>query len=249
MKPISVIKFLIFSLILSYLALSPLRIVHAQTNQPFDPYKGKYELIVPPQPTDSEDKVEVVELFWYRCPHCYSFEKRFLEGWLEKKPEHVEFVKMPAVFNSDRWIPLARAYYTAKALGVVDKIHTPLFKAIHVDKRRINDKKTLQEFFAGYGVSKEDFTETYNSTYVDTKIKRAQNMTARYGINGVPAVIVNGKYRLSSELTDGYANLLKVMDFLIAKEQVIMQAKQAAKQAKKAETGKEEKEKEEEKQP
>lgn len=230
MKSITLIKFIILSLTISHFALSPLHLALAQTN---DPHKGKYELITPPQTPSIDDKVEVVELFWYRCPHCYSFEKRFLKKWVEKKPDYVEFVKMPAVFDSDRWKPLARAYYTAEALDIVDKIHLPLFKAIHVDKSKMNDEQALQEFFAKHGVSKEDFTNTYHSFTVNTKMNRAQNMTARYGINGVPAVIVNGKYRLSSELTDGYANLLLVMDYLIEKENVIMKADQANKKEEK----------------
>jgi len=93
-----------------------------------------YEMVTPAQPTTSKDKVEVVELFWYGCPHCYKFEP-YVERWLKRKPKNVKFVRMPGVFRAS-WEIHARAYYTAEILGVVDKVHKPMFEAIHEQKRR-----------------------------------------------------------------------------------------------------------------
>jgi thiol:disulfide interchange protein DsbA len=199
---------------------------YAATKSASDPYAGKYELVTPPQPTTTPDKVEIVELFWYRCPHCYSFEK-FLRktSWLQKKPDYAEFTHMPAVFDQDKWIPLAKAYYVAESLGVLDKVHLPIFAAIHDRRRNMNSEPALQKLFNEYaGISQEDFTKTYNSFAIATKISRAKEMTTRYGITGVPVVIVNGKYRLNSEKTDGYENMMLIIDYLVEKEHTIMKA-------------------------
>ena len=199
---------------------------YAKSKSTSDPYAGKYELVTPPQPTTTPDKVEIVELFWYRCPHCYSLEK-FLRktGWLQKKPDYAEFTHMPAVFDKDNWIPLAKAYYVAESLGVLDKVHLPIFEAIHDRRRNMNSEQALQKLFNEYAnVNQEDFTKTYNSFAIETKVNRAKEMTTRYGITGVPTVIVNGKYRLNSEKAEGYDNMMLIINYLVEKEHTIMEA-------------------------
>lgn len=177
-----------------------------------------YELVVPPQPTNTGDKVEVLELFWYGCPHCFRFEP-FVERWLEKKPAQAEFVRMPAIFRAE-WEPHARAYYTGQIMGVFDKVHRPLFNAIQQEKRTLDNETQLRDFYGEHGVNKDEFTKTYNSFAVETRVGRAKMMVGRYGIDGVPAVIVNGKYRVSAKTAGGNAEMLKVIDFLVAKESV-----------------------------
>jgi len=177
-----------------------------------------YELVVPPQPTNTGDKVEVLELFWYGCPHCFRFEP-FVERWLEKKPAQAEFVRMPAIFRAE-WEPHARAYYTGQIMGVFDKVHRPLFNAIQQEKRTLDNETQLRDFYGEQGVNKDEFTKTYNSFAVETRVGRAKMMVGRYGIDGVPAVIVNGKYRVSAKTAGGNAEMLKVIDFLVAKESV-----------------------------
>jgi len=169
-----------------------------------------------PQPTSSSDRIEVVELFWYGCPHCYHLDP-FLEEWTENKPDDVEFVRMPAVLGK-RWGLLAKAYYTAELLGVIDKIHLALFKAIHEDKNKINDEAALRDFFVGQGVSAEDFNNTFNSFAVNVKVNNAKQMTRRYALTGVPTIIVNGKYSTSPGMARGNEGVIKVMNFLIEKE-------------------------------
>ena len=163
-----------------------------------------------------EKKSEVVELFWYGCPHCFDFEPD-LHKWLKTKPKNVNFVRMPAVFNK-RWEMHARAYYTAEVLGVLDKIHQPLFDAMNLKKQKMASSGELAAFFVKHGVSKETFIETFNSFSVDSKVRRATDMTKRYGIDGVPTLIVNGKYRTSGSLAGGRKNMLKVVDHLIKQE-------------------------------
>lgn len=176
----------------------------------------EYELLARPQPTETGDKVEVVELFWYGCPHCYRLEPA-IEEWLENIPENVVYRRIPAVFRPE-WMVHAQAFYAAKALGVLDKIHGPLFDAIHAEKRRLNDEQSLAGFFAEHGVKREDFIKTYRSFAVKTKAQRAKAMTRRYGISGVPAIIVNGKYRTSVDKAKGEERLMEVINALAAKE-------------------------------
>lgn len=175
-----------------------------------------YETITPAQPTQNPDKVEVVELFWYRCPHCYRLLPA-MERWLQDKPDNVEFLRMPAILSGN-WALHARAFYTAEILGVLDKIHRPLFDAIHAERRDLNSEQALESFFGEYGVDAETFKKTWRSFAVETKVRKARVMTERYGITGTPAVVVNGKYRTDGVMTGNYANMLRVIEELIAKE-------------------------------
>jgi len=176
----------------------------------------QYQKVIPPQPTSTADKVEVVELFWYGCPHCFQFEPE-LRKWLETKPANVELVRMPAVFNP-RWRLHAQAFYAAEVLGAMDKMHDALFEALHVKKRRLNDEAQLQEFFVEHGVSAEDFKNAFNSFAVYSKVRRAEDLTRRYGISGVPAMVVNGKYRTDGPMANGHTGMLRVVDYLIDRE-------------------------------
>ncbi|HYQ73338.1 MAG TPA: thiol:disulfide interchange protein DsbA/DsbL, partial [Gammaproteobacteria bacterium] len=118
--------------------------------------EGKeFLLLSTPQPTSTgDDKVEVVELFWYGCPHCFDLEPE-VQAWLERKPDYVELVRMPAIVGP-RWELLAQAYYTAELLGISDKIHPALFEAIHEKDMKIDDEAALQAFFVDQGVSADD---------------------------------------------------------------------------------------------
>lgn len=175
-----------------------------------------YERITPEVATHSDGKIEVVEVFWYGCHHCFSFEP-YINNWAKSKPDNVEFRRVPGVFARN-WIPHARAFYTAEVLGVLDTIHTPLFEAIHEEGRRISDEDSLARFFAEHGVADADFREAYNSFSVDTKTRQALTASKEYGISGVPSVVVNGRYRTSARLAGTYENLLKVVDALVDME-------------------------------
>lgn len=175
-----------------------------------------YETISPAQPTASPDKIEVIEFFWYGCPHCYSFEPS-LTSWLKTKPANVEFIRIPAVF-SEQWGKHAKAYYTAEALGVVDAIHADFFDAIQEKKQTLETEDELAKFFTAHGVKEADFREAFNSFVVDTKLRQAPAIAAKYGITGVPAIIVNGKYRTNGTLAGSQEKMIDVMNELIKKE-------------------------------
>lgn len=175
-----------------------------------------YVRIDPPQPTVTGDKIEVVEIFWYGCPHCYRMEP-YVNRWLKKKPDNAEFIRLPGIL-SPRWMVHARAYYTAEILGVVDKLHEPIFEAIHGARNPLNDQASLMALFKQHGVTEEDYKRAFLSFAVDTKIRRAAEMANRYNIDSVPALIVNGKYRTSGSMAGSNALAFQVVDYLIQLE-------------------------------
>lgn len=175
-----------------------------------------YKEIRPAQPTRSSDKVEVLEVFFYGCIHCYNLEP-FVKQWLENKPANVEFYRMPVVFRDD-YKPLAQAYYTAEKLGVLDKIHEQLFSAIHKDQRQLFTEGPLKEFFIEQGVDGDEFTRIFNSTEITTKVRQAEVMGRRYMIASIPTVIVNGKYLTSPAQALGQKELFEVIEQLVEME-------------------------------
>ena len=175
-----------------------------------------YETLSPAQPTQNQDKIEVIEFFWYGCPHCYTFEP-VLNKWLKTKPDNVEFIRQPAVF-SKLWGKHAKAYFVAEALGVEEKVHADLFNAIQNLKLKLTTEDQLAEFFVAHGVDETEFRNTYNSFLVDAKLRQAKAMAARYGITGVPAIIVNGKYKTNGPLAKSQENMIDVMNRLIQQE-------------------------------
>jgi thiol:disulfide interchange protein DsbA len=180
------------------------------------PEEGRdYKPVNPPQATKSGDRIEVLEIFWYGCPHCYQFEPKLRE-WLAHKPEDVEFRRMPAIFR-EAWVPAAKAYFTAEALGMLDQFHAAAFNAIHEKKRKFPTAEAWAELFAELGVSRDDFAAAYDSFTVDGKWREAAQLSQAYGIAGVPALVINGRYQTSGGMADSYEDLLKTVDALIAK--------------------------------
>jgi len=175
-----------------------------------------FKEIRPAQPTRSSDKVEVLEVFFYGCIHCYNLEP-FVKQWLENKPADVEFYRMPVVFRDD-YKPLAQAYYTAEKLGVLDKIHEQLFSAIHKDQRQLFTEGPLKEFFIEQGVDGDEFTRIFNSAEITTKVRQAEVMGRRYMIASIPTVIVNGKYLTSPAQAQGQKELFDVIEQLVEME-------------------------------
>lgn len=178
--------------------------------------EGGYEALTPAQPVQNPDKIEVIEFFWYGCPHCYSLEPSMV-AWLKTKPANVEFIRQPAVF-SDLWGKHAKAFFTAEALGVSEKVHADFFDAIQNKKQKLTSEDELGKFFAAHGVKDADFRAAYNSFMVDAKMRQAETMGARYGISGVPAIIVNGKYRVTATTAKSQENMIAVTNQLIQQE-------------------------------
>lgn len=176
-----------------------------------------YQRIIPAQPTANPEKIEVVEVFWYGCPHCHRFQP-YVERWLLGADSQVNFIRLPAILN-ESWAIHARAYYTAEALGVTEKIHMALFDEIHLRKKKMGTEAELADFFQNHGVDRQRFLSTFNSFAINSKVQRAREMTRRYGIDGTPAVVINGKYRTGPAMTGSFEGLVDVMDFLVKEEE------------------------------
>ena len=176
-----------------------------------------YDRLSPTQPTSSgPEQIEVAEIFWYGCPHCYTFDP-YLESWKGDLDPDVSFVRVPAVWNALLQLH-ARAYYTAEVLGITDEIHTPIFREIHVNGNPLNSEQALQGFFEEFGVSEEDFTGAFNSFAVHTRLQRADELSRRYRVSSVPMVIVNGKYSASAQSAGDYPTLMELIDELVVSE-------------------------------
>jgi protein dithiol oxidoreductase (disulfide-forming) len=167
----------------------------------------------PPLPTDAKGKVEVIEFFWYECPHCYALEP-YLERWIKKLPADVEFRRVPATFN-ERWNISARVYYAFEAMGLVDQLHRPLLDAIHKDRLRVTDERQLTEWLQSKGVDVGKFSSTLKSFAVESRLKRAQGLVQGSKIDGVPALVVNGQYVVSAGAGGSEERMLAIADSLI----------------------------------
>ena len=177
---------------------------------------GYQQVTEPTEPSDPS-RVEVIDFFWYGCPYCNHFEPQ-LEAWLESKPDNVDFTRIPAVTRQG-WAHYARTYYTARALGLPEQFHKQLFAAIHQDDRDLENMDELAAFFAAQGVNRVRFEETFNSEDVSLKVQEAGRLTRLYGIDSVPAIVVNGKYRTNPELAGGASQMPGIVNGLIEVEQ------------------------------
>ncbi len=187
--------------------------------QPMRYQEGQhYNVIEPAQPTNDASKVEVVEVFGYLCPHCYRFQAN-IEPWLEEKPELVEFRRIPVVFQRP-WEPLARAYYTADALGILDQSHMALFEALHKERKNLRTPEHLAEFHSQFGVEQDEFLKTSKSFTVDTKMRQGAAQAQRYGVTGTPSIIVNGKYIVTAGMPGhrNYQDMMDVVEHLVDSE-------------------------------
>ena len=181
-----------------------------------------YQRLSPTQPTSSSpDQVEVAEIFWYGCPHCYTFDP-YLENWKETLAEDVNFIRIPAVWNNVLQTH-AKVYFTAELLDVIDDVHTPIFREIHVNRNMLTETNALVDFFAQYGVMPDEFNQTFESFAVFTRMQRADELSRRYRISSVPTVVVNGKYVTNATMAGDYPDLLRLVDELVAMERAEQQ--------------------------
>lgn len=176
----------------------------------------QYTELSSPVPVSQPGKIEVVELFWYGCPHCYQFEPT-LNPWVEKLPGDVNFVRVPAMFGG-LWDVHGQLFITLESMGVEKKVHDAVFEAIHKEKRKLATPEEMAEFLAAHGVDKSKFLNTFNSFAVKGQMAKAKKLAMSYQITGVPVLIVNGKYRFDISSSGGETQALDVANFLIQKE-------------------------------
>lgn len=190
----------------------------AATGQPVQFTEGRhYERIVPPRPIDADDaKVDVIEIFWYGCPHCYDFES-YISEWRQNKPESAELVLLPATLNPS-WELHARAFFALQQLDQVNNMHSKIFQAIHAQGRNLNNLDSINRFVSQFGVDEQAFQKAFVSPEVDAKMARAGQLARAWRITGVPTVVVNGKYTTSASMAGGYDKMIEVIDYLVEQE-------------------------------
>lgn len=175
-----------------------------------------YKAVSAPQITETPGKVEVLELFWYGCPHCYHLEPE-LAQWLAKKPEYIAFRRMPAVLG-DNWAMGAKVFYAAELLGVIERLNIALFKAIQEEHLDLNNQAAVADWFAMHGVNRDDFLKALNAFVVDIKVRRSTQIAGELGLDGVPSFLVNGKFLTSPSMTASVETAFKVINELAARE-------------------------------
>ena len=176
---------------------------------------GDYLKLSRPAPVDSPaDKVEVIEFFWYSCPHCNAFEPAF-DAWAKKQPAHVVVKRAPVAFRDD-FVPQQRLYYALEAMGKVEDMHRKVFHAIHTEKQRLGTQDQIADWIAKQGVDRAKFLEVYNAFGVAAKARRASQLQDAYQVDGVPSLGIAGKYFTSGSLAQTLPRSLQVADHLIA---------------------------------
>ncbi len=162
---------------------------------------------------DSGD-ILVTEFFWYGCPHCYRFAP-LIEEWQQSKPDDVEFRHIPAVL-SERWALHGRAFFAAKALGVLDQFHWPMFQAMHEDGKRMRSEEEIGEFVNSLGLDGDEFIDAMNSLGVNTRMQRARDLQEAYGVSGTPSVVIDGRYITSGREAGSYERMIEVINERVA---------------------------------
>lgn len=174
----------------------------------------QYYAIKPVPPQQSGQQVEVVEFFWYGCPHCYDFEPH-LEAWLAKKPENITFKRIPVMFGGAANLH-ARVFYALEVIGEGERMHPVLLNAMNNEKRGLKTQQAVESLLEEQGVDLEKFRSAMSSFAVQTKVNRASSLMRRYGVRGVPALVVDGRYRSGSGFA-GYDQMTELADFLAVK--------------------------------
>lgn len=198
-------------------ALAVALVVPASAQQPEKFQEGRHYMAIDPvQPTSSGNKIEVLAVFMYTCPHCYDLEP-FLAKWQATKAADVAYSHFPAA-----WDPVseayARAFYAAETLGILEKSHDKLFDLLHREHKRLASMDEIAQWYTQFGVTQEAFLGAAQSFAVNSKVNRSKAMVPRWGVAGTPTVVINGKWRIDVASAGGQQNLIELMDVLIAKE-------------------------------
>jgi len=175
-----------------------------------------FEILSKPVLTKDSSKVEVVDLFWYGCSHCYTFKEK-LELWQKNQLDDVYFVGVPAVWQAEMRLH-AKAYYSAKALNIFDKVHSAIFDAMNLKNKKLKSENEIADIFISHGADPKDFSKIFNSGTIEMAVDIAEKKQEKYRLRGTPEIVINGKYRISGRTAGSQSDMLKVASFLIKKE-------------------------------
>ena len=191
-------------------AIGAMNAAHAS---PAAPVSGTdYSVLQAAQPVNAAGKIEVTEFFWYGCPHCNEFEP-YLETWIKKQGPDVVFKRVPVAFRDD-FIPHSKMYHALDALGVVEKLTPVIFNEIHVKKNYLLTPQAQADFLATQGVDKKKYMDAYNSFSTQSAVQRDTKLLSDYKIEGVPTLIVQGKYETGPSMTNSLPGTTQVLGFL-----------------------------------
>ena len=224
-------------------ALSLGFVAFAASATPANPQNGvDYRTLEQRQQTDSGKKVEVVEFFWYSCPHCYALDPE-LEAWVKKQGDNINFRRIPVAFR-ESFVPQQKMFYALEALGKGEELHRKIFNAIHAQHQPLDSETQIVDFMVKNGVDKQKFLDAFNSFAVQAKARRATQLMQAYQVDGVPLLAVDGHYETSpSIVANSLGNVseqalgsgtLQVLDWLVAKVQQESKAHAPAAEAKPA---------------
>ncbi|SDY28502.1 thiol:disulfide interchange protein DsbA/DsbL [Nitrosomonas sp. Nm33] len=203
-------KFFKFFLTFITLSLSGMLLAHAEIIEGRD-----YIVLANPQPTEDQRNIEVIEFFWYGCPHCYELHPH-IDNWRKNAPKDVKFRYVPAIFRAN-WTPAAKTFYAMEALGITKELHDKIYKAIHRDKIDLSKEAVLFDWIEKQGIEREKFINAYNSFSVQNQVAKISQMTRQYKLTGVPALVVEGKYLTSGKMSGTPRDTIQVLNELIDK--------------------------------
>lgn len=206
------------SLIASALALLVFFTGTGAAQQPASkqPVRAEIEYqVIKPQPVAAANGIEVIDFFWYGCPHCHNLQPA-LERWISRKPADVTVRRIPAILR-DSWAPHARIYYTLEALGEVERLHQRVYHGYHVEELSMSKPEVMSEWSVRNGIARERWDEAYNSPAVQRKVEEAARLSRAYSIAGTPSLVVNGRYLTSGSMGESLNSTVLILDGLVSK--------------------------------
>jgi thiol:disulfide interchange protein DsbA len=214
------------TLIASLLTLAP--VAQAQGNALVPYQEGLHYFLIAGAPATNSGPIELVEAFSYLCSHCSTFEP-YIGAWKKRKPEHVEFRRIPVVFGRGSWELYARGYVTAEMMNAGEEAHVAMMDRLWKEKKTMRSMEELADFYSQFGLDRDKFLATSNSFAVETRLRKDQQKIQSFGITGTPSLVLNGKYRIAgSAAVPSFDVMLDVVDYLIAAESVGTQQGSAA---------------------
>lgn len=171
--------------------------------------------VIKPQPISVASGIEVIDFFWYGCPHCYNLQPA-LERWINRKPADVTIRRIPAILR-DSWAPHARIYYTLEALGEVERLHQRVYHGYHLEELAMSKPEVMSEWAMRNGIARERWDEAYNSGTVQRKVEEAARLSRAYSVTGTPTLVVNGRYLTSSSMSESLNGVVMIVDGLVQK--------------------------------
>lgn len=172
----------------------------------------EYRLLANPQPIETKGKIEVIEFFWYGCPHCFDFDPE-LSAWVKRQPKDVVFKRIPVAFRDD-FLPHSQLFYALQAMGKGDALNEKVMYAIHKENKRLLTENDIADWVASQGIDRNTFLATYRSFAVVSKARATNQLVEAYRIEGVPTIVMQGRYVTSPSIAGSKAKTIQVMDYL-----------------------------------